>query len=342
MILSLIFYFKNIAAESNCSFHFKKFDKDSNYVSEIALYGDAKVVNDGLSLQISGPSVSSAGRVMYKKPIKLLDGIPTKLVSFSSSFSFSMSPENGDGLAFIMVPIRFPLNVFNGGSFGLLSERKFRVLVVEFDTLMDDKYGDVNGNHVGIDMSSLVSVKVRNVSSIKLVLNSGEKLQAWIDYEVGLRRLEVRLSKLGERKPVDPLLFYPIDLSRIWKEKEVFVGLSSSNGNSSQKCNVYSWSFEQRQVPQWMHSQPLDPNAYEEKKKELIVNKRSDCLLRILAALIFGTGCGALGAFFILFAWTVFGNRRPIMPEEFAVKPLEYEYKKFNVIVDKATENGKQ
>ncbi|KAA8518982.1 hypothetical protein F0562_016244 [Nyssa sinensis] len=142
------------------------------------------------------------------------------MLSFSTYFSFSMSPENGDGLAFVMVPVGFPLNVFDGGSFGFLGERKFRVLGFEFDTLMDDKYGDLNDNHVGIDLSSLVSVKASKVSSINLVLNSGEKLQAWIDYEVGSKRLEVRLTKFGEIRPVDPLLLYPIDLSQMWMEEE--------------------------------------------------------------------------------------------------------------------------
>ncbi|CAK9133928.1 unnamed protein product [Ilex paraguariensis] len=336
-----ILYLQTLTAYPYSSFSFKNFGKESNFESELALYGDAKVANDSLSVQITGSSISGAGRVMYKIPIKLGVGEPKQMLSFSTYFSFSLSPKNGDGLAFVMVPFGFPLNVFDGGSFGMLRETKMRVLGVEFDTSMDVKYGDVNGNHVGLDVDSFVSAKVSNVSPLNLVLNSGEKLQAWIDYEVGSRRFEVRLNKLGELRPVDPLLSYPIDLSRMWKEDEVFVGLSSSSGNSSQKCNVYSWSFKLRQVPHWMHSQPLDPKAFVDKTKAATLDKRSDCVLRVLAALIFGTGCGALGASVVLYMWTVFGKRRPVVPEENVVHP-EVEYKKFNVVVDEAIEDGKQ
>ncbi|XP_059667901.1 L-type lectin-domain containing receptor kinase VIII.2-like [Cornus florida] len=341
--LSLLFlYFKTLSAYPNSSFSFKNFDKDSNFESQLALYGDAKIDNGGSSVQLTGSSSSSAGRLIYKKPIKLGEGNPKRMVSFSSYFSFSISPENGDGLAFVMFPIGFPLNVFDGSSFGLLVERKIRVFTVEFDTSRDDKYGDLNSNHVGIDIGSLVSVKVANVSSINLVLNSGEKLQAWIDYEVGSKRLEVRLSKLGEIRPEKPLLWCPFDLSQIWREEEVIVGLSSSNANSSQKCIVLSWSFKLRQVPSWMHSQPLDPKAFSENTKALRVPKRSDCVQRVLGALIFGTGCGALGAFLVLLAWTTFGNRRPVVPEEFVMHPVECDYKKFKVVVDKPMEDGKK
>ncbi|XAR68871.1 Non-specific serine/threonine protein kinase [Bertholletia excelsa] len=242
------------------------------------------------------------------------------MVSFSTCFTFSMSPENGDGLAFVVVPVRFPLNLFDGGSFGLLTANKFRTLVVEFDTSMDDKYGDLNGNHVGVDLNNFVSVKVSNVSSINLVINSGNKLHSCIDYEAGLRRLEVRLSKLGDTRPVSPLLSCPIDLSHVWKEEEILIGLSSSNGNSSQSCNLYSWSFQQRILPQWMHSEPLDPNAILEKKKGLEVPKKSDCLLKVLAALVFGTACGALGGVIVLFVWIILGNNRPVAPEEYPPK----------------------
>ncbi|GFY83718.1 concanavalin A-like lectin family protein [Actinidia rufa] len=337
----LILFIKSVSADQNWSFAFKNFGNDSSFESKIALYGDAKVVNGGSSLEISGFSRLSAGRVFYKKPIKLFEENPKRTVSFSTNFTFSISPENGDGLAFVMVPVGFPSNVFDGGSFGLLSGNKNRIFGVEFDTWMDDKYGDLNGNHVGVDVNSLVSVKVGNVSSINLVLNSGKKLQAWIDYEAGSKRLEVRLSKLGEARPVDPLLLCPIDLSHIWKEEEVFVGLSSSSGNSSQRCNVYSWSFKLRLVPHWMHSQPLDPDSFSKKTKSPPAPNTRDCLLKVLAAMIFGTGIGALGAFFVLFVWTVFGNRRPVVPEEYSPRPVGFEYENFKVVVDKATKDGK-
>ncbi|CAI9761849.1 unnamed protein product [Fraxinus pennsylvanica] len=332
MALFLLNFYLKIQAEDpkSISFSFKNFGEDSNFTSQLALYGGAMVEKDSMSIQITSSMVSS---VVYKKPIEVVEGKTRKMLSFSMYFVFSISRENGEGLAFIMIPnIGLPLNIFKGGSIGLFKARKFRFLGVEFDTL---------SNHVGVDIDRFVSVKVANVSSINLVLNSGERLQCWIDYEASSKRLEVRLSKLGDIRPVDPLLSYGINLSRMWKEEKFIVGMSSLGANSSQKCNVYSWSFRTRSVPQWMHSEPLNPEAFTKKQKVVSVHKRSsDCGLKILAALIFGTGCGALGAFIVLFSWTIFGNRRPVVPQEFVMQPKEFEYTRSNVAADTTIEDG--
>lgn len=340
----LLLYFKTVYSDFNVSFASKTADKGPKFESSFALYGDSKLVSNGddMSVQLSGSVVNSAGRVLYKEPIKLVEGNPGKMVSFAMNFVFSLPSENGDGLAFLMAPVGYPVNVFDGGSFGLLAGSKHKFLAVEFDILRDVKYGDVSGNHVGVAVDSLESVKASKVSSINLALNSGEKLQSWIDYEAKSKGLEVRLAKLGEIKPVDPLLRYAVDLSRMWDKAEVLFSLSSATRNSSQKCNLYSWSLKQRTVlPQWMHSEPLDPAGFGQKRNELkVVHEKSDCALRILAALIFGTGCGALGALLALFIWTLLGYKRPVVPEDYAVQPMGFEYKKTKV-VDKSNKDGK-
>ncbi|XP_073135260.1 lectin-like protein [Henckelia pumila] len=340
----LDFCLKAFPTEQNKSFDLKIFGPDTNFSRLIALYGDAKVVNGSRSVQISGSGAFSAGRMICRKPINLVEGYPRKVVSFSVYFEFSMSGGNGDGLAFIMIPIGFPLNVFNGGSMGMFVEKEMKFLAVEFDTFKDDKYGDLNNDHVGIDVGSLVSVKVSNVSSIELELNSGEKLQSWIDYEASSKIFEVRLGRLGGNKPVDPLISHHIDLSRMWKKEDVLLGLSSSSGNSSQKCNIYSWSFVSRTMPHWMHSEPMNPETFVEKgEEETKVHKTiSDCAMKILAALIFGGGCGALGAFVVLFVFAILGKRRPVTPEDLAVQPEKLEHKKLGSVIDKPIQDGKK
>ncbi|KAI3801326.1 hypothetical protein L1987_29430 [Smallanthus sonchifolius] len=313
LILCFFFtlYFKSLSADSCASFSFKNFGHNSSFESVLALYGDAKAVNDGLSVQLSG-----GGRVTYESPIKFYGGIPEKLVSFSTYFSFSISgsgSRNGDGLAFVVFSDGYPVD-----SFGVSNGDNFKFLSVGIDTLR---------NHVGIDLSNLVSLKAANLSSVNLgMINSGDMLQVWIDYESGSRRLEVRLSKFGENRPLDPVLFERVDLAKIWPESERFyVGLSSSssNGNSSQLCNVYSWSFRTRRSPNWMHSQPLDPIGFKEVEgNEVKIHKKDDCVMRVLSALILGVGLGALGSFVGMFMWTLFAKRRPVSPEEYAVKPV--------------------
>ncbi|XP_042054212.1 L-type lectin-domain containing receptor kinase VIII.2-like [Salvia splendens] len=237
---------------------------------------DAMVGGDNFLVQIG---VSTAGRFVCKKPLNLVHEKSRQLVSFSNYFAFSMSGVDGDGLAFVMLPSQFPLNVFDDGEMGFLKERKMKFLAVEFDTFKNEKHGDVNGNHVGIDAGSPVSVKVSNVSSFNLVLNGGEKLQAWIDYEASSKRFEVRLNKFG----LSRLLTYSIDLSKMWGSENVVVGFSSSSANSSQRNSIHSWSFESRIMPRWMHSEPLDPQQSVGKEEERKVHTRSDCTVRIIS-----------------------------------------------------------
>lgn len=310
------------------------------------MYGDARVANDGSWIQLTNSVSWSAGKVVYKKPIKLVEGKVRNFASFSTYFSFSMSHENGDGLAFVMVPGSLNANLTGNSSFGIslgLDKSKGHVVAVEFDTFKDAKYGDLNGNHVGIDVGSFASVKVRNLSSANLVLNNGQKVHSWIDYEASSKRIEIRVSQSSSTRPDDPFLSYSIDLSKLWNDEEVFVGLSSSNGNSSQSCFIHMWNFKLRQVPNWMHSQPLDPKAIAKNTKPLkTVHKNSNCFWKVLGVFVFGGACGALTASCVLYLWTILGNRRPVAPEECGEHPVEFEYKKVKVVVDKAIKDGEK
>ncbi|KAJ8753763.1 hypothetical protein K2173_000017 [Erythroxylum novogranatense] len=339
-ITFLIFHFNFITADPNLSFAFQSFRKDQNFKSNIALYGDAKIVDDGSSIQLAHSVIFSRGRVMYRRLIKLVEGNPGKMVSLSTYFSFLMSPDDGYGLAFIMVPSAFNASAFDNGP---LETKKsdLKIVSVEFGSFKDAKHGELMENHVGIDLGGFVSAKVRNASSVTAVFENKTRLHSWIDYEASTKRLEVRLGQSGGVKPIEPMLTYPVDLSRMWNDDEVLVGLSSSNGNSSGTCSIYSWNLSLRSIPQWMHSEPLDPRAFVKNEKSLVTQKRRYCLLRVLAAMIFGTTCGALGAFVVLYFWTIFGNRRPVVvvPEEFSE---DFEYKKVKVVVDKVAEDGKQ
>ncbi|KAL2934212.1 putative L-type lectin-domain containing receptor kinase S.7 [Bienertia sinuspersici] len=312
-----------VDGESISSFGFKKFEKDSRFLgSEIGLYGDAKVVKNGSFVKITQPRNFSGGRVMYKKPIKELEINGSRKVSFGTYFSFSLSRGKGDG--------------YDGKLFGLSNEliqKKNRAFfAVEIDTKMDAEFGDLDDNHVGINMGSLVSVKVANVSKVKLLLNSGKTLQCWIDYEASSKRIEVRLSKTGKERPIYPVLSFPIDLSEMFKNEEVYIGISSSNANSTQVCKLYSWSFKLRQIPIWMHSHPLDPQTFTKHDEPVISRRKSDCTAKVLTALVIGTACGALGAYIVMFIWNIFVTKKPVAPEEYVSKPMIHDYDKFNVL----------
>ncbi|KAK4783598.1 hypothetical protein SAY86_007972 [Trapa natans] len=314
-------------ASSSSSFSFLGFEHD---IASIGLFGGSRFVSGGSTIELSGLAV-------FNESIRVVQGNPQSLASFSTNFTFSLS---GDGFAFAMSPCGVSSNLSGNGRFGL-PLGKIRTLgnflSVEFDASKDRVAIGHSGSH-----------KVRNVSSLNLTLNSGRKLQAWIDYEAYSRRLEVRLSKVISPRLSEPLLSDRIDLWEMWDDREVFMGLSSSSRSSNQSCLIHSWSFSMKVVPHWMHSQPLDPNALSEVEAEplSVHDKKKDCLPKFLAAMIFGVSSGALGALCILYLWTIFRNRRPIKSEKIVVgkdkQQLDCEYKKVEVVVvHKAVEDGR-
>lgn len=309
-----------------------------HYGSNLVLIGDAKFSNNSSCIQLTDPTISSpsAGLIVQKRPIRFFSpgSKLRKPVSFSTDFTFSISPHNGDGLAFLVVPRNFQ-SKFSGESFGVLKESRF--LGVEFDTLVDGNVGDVNANHVGLDLGSLVSVKASNVSSIGLVLNSGVKLRSWVDYDSSSKRIEVRLSKFGSPRPYNPLLVYKVDLGEMWRNEEVLVGLSSSTGKSMQTSSVYTWNFRTRDVPRWLHSQPLNPRAFSrEHSEEKLAQKKKICAFGFISGLVFMTGCGALLALIVLFLWALFENSSETVltiPGKCTVHSGDFRYEKIDVVV---------
>ncbi|XP_004492393.1 L-type lectin-domain containing receptor kinase VIII.2 [Cicer arietinum] len=350
-ILTLFILFLKIQSfDPVSSFSFTDFGKDPRFKSIVGLYGNAKVVNGGSEVLLSGYENSGSGKIMYKKSIKLVEGgEPKTLVSFSTYFSFSMSLGDGNGLAFVMVPSGFQGEFFDNSSSGLsfgLKEKESKVIGVKFIASRDDGNESSASFSVAINVGSSIHVKTINISSVNTVIRNGGKLHAWIDYDSNSRRLEVRLSRYGHSKPVDPLLWQTINFFNLWKPEEMFAGFTSMKGKTSQACFLYSWSFIVRHFPHSVHSEPQDPNVFVAKNTEsysppVTVKPRSDCLLRILAAMIFGTVCGALSAFTVLYLWTMFGNRRPVVPEECVMQPVDFEYKKVNIVVDKPLKDAK-
>ncbi|KAF3968783.1 hypothetical protein ACB098_06G149300 [Castanea mollissima] len=321
--LAVILFALTLISNSISALSFQTLTNNPNFDSKTALFGDAELADDGSYVKLTRPSISTSGMVMRADPFVFAD--PT--TSFSSEFSFSISPGDGDGLVLALVP--------SGGSFVLSDAKRF--LAVEFDTRMDVNVGDLNANHVGINVNDFESVSVSNVSALNLVLNSGERLKSWIDYEASSKRIEVRLGKFEDPRPNNPVLAYAIDLAKMWAAEEVRVGITSSNSNSTQSCSVYSWSFRVRKVRNSMHSMPVDPrNVGKERGENVRTEKRGFCLLRMIGQLIFATACAALVAFMVIFMWMIFGNVRsggPVFTAKSAVYPGDFRYEKFDVVV---------
>ncbi|CAG7878052.1 unnamed protein product [Brassica rapa] len=238
--------------------------KPMSFDKEVELFGDSKLINEGSSIQLTNSVSGSEGRVVYKEPINLSNSL-----SFSSYFSFSMPNETDDVMAFVMVPTSLDLSLFgnknnnSSSALGFLFEHAKNETVVAFEFDISKR-----GNRARILLGKPESSEVRNLSfegDLLMMENGGSTLSCMIDYEASLKRMMVRFRKLGTRKMLDPFFDFSVDLGELWNGGEFMVGLSSTNGNSSEEHVLHSWSFDIRHPtpvcvppPMWMHPQPSD------------------------------------------------------------------------------------
>lgn len=298
-VSALLFSLAILLAPPISSLPLKALVPRSDFDGGIELLGNASVSSDGSSVHITRPSAPSSGLLIRSVPLRF-----STPMSFSTDFTFSISAGAGDGLALVLFS-KDSASTLGSSSFGLSREDN-RFVGVEFDTSMDENVGDLNANHVGIDLGSFVSVSASNASSMNLVLNSGEKLKSWVDYDASSKRLEVRLSRFGKPRPYIPIVAHLVDLSKRWNdEDDVLIGLSSSNGNSVQTTTIHSWRFRSRKVPNSLHSMPVNPNDYkgDEHTNE---NKIRDCPVAFLGALVLMALYGAFLLYVVPYLWVMF------------------------------------
>lgn len=298
------------------SFSFQTFSEP-----DIALYGDAEVVNSTVRITRPRPQ-RSEGRVVYGRSLAF-----GRRPSFSTYFSFSTSPGGGEGPGLGLAFFVAPSNLRQESLDGRLLVASPGVLSVEF---VESPYCVVR-----VHLGGGVPSKTANVSKVNVVLAGGEKLQAWIDYGGDSKILEVKLSKYGSSKPSEALLSYPVDLSGLIWKSAMSVGIVGSSGeNSSQTAAakttmLYSWTFWLKHAAAYrMHSDPLDPeeglssNPPEKVAHQPARPRAGDGYLPgLLTGLFLGVACGAVVTFVaILFVWAAFAGRRhqPVAPVEYA------------------------
>lgn len=223
----------------------------------ITLNGAADVISGGI-LKLTNDTPRLIGHGFYPNPIRFKNPATKTPLSFSTSFVFAIVPEyarlGGHGLAFTISPaIELAgaqpnqylglLNVTNNGN---TSNHMF---AVEFDTVQDLEFSDINDNHVGININSMVSRNSTkagffvdgNSTKQDLYLRSGKKIQAWVDYDALKPQLNVTLSMSNE-KPFTPILSVPVDLSSVIQDF-MYVGFSASTGVLASSHYIFGWSF---------------------------------------------------------------------------------------------------
>ncbi|KAK9154105.1 hypothetical protein Sjap_001585 [Stephania japonica] len=220
------------------------FDFNTLTLKNLKLLGDAHLNNGTVSLskEIGVPN-SGSGRALYSKPVRFRQPGTQSAASFSTFFALSVSNLNpssiGGGLAFLITAGDQDAGEA-GAVMGLGSEGALFV-AVEFDTLMDVEFNDINGNHVGLDLGSLISVQVSDLGEIDVDLKSGNLVNCWIDYDSASALFNVSVSYSNFR-PIDPLFSHHLDLSQFVNDF-MFVGFSASTQGSTEVHTIDWWSF---------------------------------------------------------------------------------------------------
>ncbi|KAL6893793.1 hypothetical protein ACP4OV_007891 [Aristida adscensionis] len=221
--------------------------------------GVAVVTATGL-LRLTNETNERFGHGFYPAPVRLKGASTGAPVSFSTTFVVAVVPRypdaHGHGLAFALAPSRDVPGAVAGKNLGLFNttdnegEGRSGVVAVELDTAADDEFGDVNDNHVGVDVNSLRSVRSAPAAYVdagtgrftNFSLIAGKPLQVWVEYDGAAMRLEVTASPAGVPRPAVPLLSYIVNLSSAVAD-DTYVRFSAANGAAASSHYVLGWSF---------------------------------------------------------------------------------------------------
>ncbi|RID77952.1 hypothetical protein BRARA_A00818, partial [Brassica rapa] len=139
------------------------------------------------------------------------------------------------------------LGIFNSTNNGDPSNH---IVAVEFDTFQNQEFGDIDSNHVGIDINSLQSEIASSAGYYKedgtfknMSLAKRKPIQAWVEYDSSRKQLNVTLHPPHLPKPKIPLLSLTKDLSPYLLES-MYVGFTSSNGMLRSSQYVLGWTFK--------------------------------------------------------------------------------------------------
>ncbi|XP_031489013.1 L-type lectin-domain containing receptor kinase S.4-like [Nymphaea colorata] len=302
-LLMLVLLLFQTAASMAESFVFHGF-KGAN----LTLDGMAAISSNGLLRLTSDSHVEDMGHGFYPLPIRFKDSSSASsatVTSFSTRFVFAITSQapSCHGLAFALSPtdgivggaVNNFLGLFNNSNLGNSSNH---ILAVEFDTCKDPMFKDINDNHVGIDINSLISVSAApaaylaaNNSNETIILQSGFPIFAWIDYQNDQQLLNVSISPSTEPvKPSRPLLSQPLNLSSVL-EDFMYVGFSSGVGKLSGNHYIMGWSFSTDGEAQSLYLSQLPslpvPNDKARQKKYVIIAS----VIAVVFMIVVSTAC---------------------------------------------------
>lgn len=303
----------------------------SNGGGNISLIAVAEIEDNGI-LRLTNDTSRLIGRAFYPSALQFRNATTGAAFSFSAAFVFAIVPEyptlGGHGLAFVISPTKelkgaLPsqyLGLMNATEVGNVSNHLF---AVEFDTVQDFEFGDINDNHIGVDINSMVSnasvsaaYKASDGSKIALNLKSGSMIQAWVDYDGVAKVINVTVAPFSSKPAVPILSFGPVDLSPILHDR-MFVGFSASTGLLASSHYLFGWSFKMNGVAKSLDLTSL-PSLPQPKKKDtaFILGVSATAIVILIA-----TVAGAAYLFYKI------KNADVIEPWELEIGPHRFSYR---------------
>ncbi|KAG2730335.1 hypothetical protein I3760_01G287600 [Carya illinoinensis] len=267
--------------------------------NNMSLNGIASIENNGL-LRLTNYKRMEQGHAFYFRPIQLKNSSGNAM-SFSTSFAFAIvnrpAEPGGDGLAFTISASKELLGSAPGSFLGLFNANNSGrhsnyIIAVEFDTFKNNEFNnEQNGNHVGIDINSIisnVSVPVQqfqganDTNKVDLNLTSGLVIQAWIDYNSPLNQLDVRIAT-DSTKPRSSILSYKVNLSQFLQES-MYVGFSAATGAFTSSHYILGWSFNRNGDARTINlgQLPKIPTNTKKNHTGLIVGVSVSCVLAVI------------------------------------------------------------
>uniref|UniRef100_A0A0E0KZX5 Legume lectin domain-containing protein n=1 Tax=Oryza punctata TaxID=4537 RepID=A0A0E0KZX5_ORYPU len=230
--------------------------------AELTLEGEASIDRNRIGLT-SGLNIGGFGHAFYNPNDP---SFATTFVFTITTWSDQPQKAGSDGIAFVLSSTNKLINHSLGGQYlGLFnaSNTSQNILAIELDTFMNPDLNDMDDNHVGIDVNSLISISSHTAG---FYTSDGLPMVLWVDYDGKAHQLNVTLGLPYSPKPEYPLLSSVVNLSSLLPSSS-YIGFSASINSPKTRHFILGWSFKKNgRVPPLNYSAPSvpvrDPETY--------------------------------------------------------------------------------
>jgi len=205
----------------------------------------------GTVLKLTAPNFFQAGSAFTTNLTPL-----SNQASFSTYFQFQMPNAGGigdedgagaDGIVFVVQTVSNNVGA-SGGGIGY--QGIGHSLGIEIDTYNNGAPGDLDGNHVGVDLNGDINSVVQAHEPTRF--NNGQIWNMWVDYNGTTDALDINWSQSTSR-PALPQLAFSLQpyggLVGVLGQSSAYVGFTAATGSGYEDQDIVDWQFRQEFNP---------------------------------------------------------------------------------------------